>query len=612
MEGLNRQGRSLSDHVHQRHTQKDQFPKGMTCLRPLTLTLLLLVAMPAQGVLVGVEIRGIDGDLRDNVRNRLGIVAVEGDEKVPDSHVAWLHGQAPEEIRRALEPFGYYRADVDSELKETEKGLRAVYRVSRGEPVRVTSLEVGLEGEGGDDPELGEAIADFPLMEGDRLDHRSYESGKRRIENLLAERGYFDSSRTDGRVTVRPDQHAAEVKLVWETGPRYELGEVQFDGGQFPHEFLVRYVKFEPGTPFHQDELVKLQRSLADTDYFDQVLVNSLRDEASDARVPIRVKLTPRKRDVYSAGVGYGTDSGARVEAGFKRRWLNRRGHRLNVETAIAQRRQDLRAQYEIPVNRGNVREYTFGADITDEETDSVERQGGRLSASQSGTWRGWDRVVSLNALHERFEIGTEAERDEFDLEQDATVLYPMLRLSRTRANDPVIPSRGWRLQGYLRGGHESVLSDTSFTQLGVGAELILPGPGRDRILLRARGDTTWVDDFEALPASLRYFAGGDQSIRGFGYQELGPEDDEGNIIGGKHQLLASAEYERMFSERWGMAVFADAGNAFNDTDLEVEAGVGAGVRWRSPVGMVRVDLATPVTEPGTSIHLHLVIGPDL
>lgn len=612
MEGLNRQGRSLSDHVHQRHIQKDQFPQGMTCLRPLTLTLLLLVAAPAQGVLVGVEIRGIEGELRDNVRDRIGVAAVVDDEDVPDSHVAWLHGRAPEEIRRALEPFGYYRAEVESELKETDKGLRAVYQVRRGEPVRVTSLEVRLVGEGGGDSALSEAVTDFPLKEGDRLDHRRYESGKRRIENLLAERGYFDSNRTVSRVIVRPDQLAAEVELVWETGPRYELGEVQFDGGQFPHEFLARYVRFEPGTPFHQDELVTLQRSLADTDYFEQVLVTSLREEARDERVPIRVKLSARKRDVYSAGLGFGTDSGARLELGFKRRWVNKRGHRLNVETTLAQRRQDLRAQYEIPVNRGNIREYAFGADVTQEETDSVERQSGRLSASQSGTWGSWDRVVSLNLQRERFEIGTEAERDELDLKQDATVLYPMLRLSRTRANDPVIPTRGWRLQGYLRAGHESVLSDTSFTQLGVGAKLILPGPGRDRILLRARGDTTWADDFQAMPASLRFFAGGDQSIRGFGYQELGPEDDEGNIIGGKHQLLASAEYEHMFSERWGMAVFTDAGNAFNDTDLEVEAGVGAGVRWRSPVGMVRVDLATPVTQPGTSIQLHLVIGPDL
>lgn len=584
----------------------------MSFLRALTLILLWLFAGPAHAVLAGVEIQGIDGEMRDSVRNRIGIAAVVGDEEVPDSHVAWLHGRAPGEIQRALEPFGYYDADVETELNETEKGLQAVYRVRPGEPVRVTSPEIRLEGEGRDDPALQEAVDGFPLKEGDRLDHRRYESGKRRIENLLAERGYFDSSLSVGRVRVRPEQHAAEVELVWQTGPRYELGEVQFDGGQFPHEFLVRYVRFEPGTPFHQDELVNLQRTLADTDYFEQVLVNSVREEAGDKRVPIRVQLTPRERDVYSAGVGFGTDSGARVEAGFKRRWLNDRGHRLNVEAAIAQRRQDLRSQYEIPVNRGNIREYAFGADITEEESDSVERQSGQLSASQSGTWHDWDRVVSLNAQRERFRIGTEAERDRLDDEQDATMLYPMLRLSQTRANDPVVPTRGWRLQGYLRGAHESLLSDTSFTQLGVDAELVLPGPGRDRILLRARGDTTWVDDFRALPASLRFFAGGDQSIRGFGYQELGPEDDEGNIIGGKHRLLASAEYERMFTERWGMAVFADAGNAFNDTDLDVEAGVGAGVRWRSPVGVVRVDLATPVTEPGTSVQLHLVIGPDL
>lgn len=584
----------------------------MTVVRVLTLTLLWLFAGPVQAVLAGVEIKGIEGELRDNARNRLGITAVVADEDVPDSHIAWLHGRAPDEIRRALEPFGYYDADVESELERTEEGLRATYRVRPGEPVRVTSREIRLEGQGASDRELIAAVEEFPLEEGDRLDHRGYESGKRRIDNLLAERGYFDSSRDTSRVNVRPDELAAEVELVWDTGPRYELGEVQFDGGQFPHEFLARYVQFDPGAPFHQDELVRLQRSLSDTDYFEQVLVNAARGDTRDRRVPVRVKLRPRKRDVYSAGVGFGTDSGARVEAGFKRRWLNKRGHRLSIDTAIAQRRTELRSQYEIPVNRGNIREYAISADIVDEETESVERQSGVLSASQSGTWRSWDSVWSLNLRRERFQIGTEAERDRLDEEQDATMLYPMLRLSRTRGDDPVIPRRGWRLEGYLRAGQEALLSDTDFAQLGVSAKWILPGPGRDRILLRAQGDTTWVDDFQALPASLRYFAGGDRTIRGFGYQELGPEDDEGRIIGGKHRLLASAEYEHMFTERWGMAVFADAGNAFNDTDMEVEAGAGAGVRWRSPVGMVRVDLASPMTESGASVQLHIVIGPDL
>lgn len=584
----------------------------MTAIRPFTLVLLSLFAGPAWGVLAGVDIQGIEGELRDNVRARLGILSVVGDEGVPDSHIAWLHDQAPGEIRRALEPFGYYRADVDSELNRTEQGWRAVYRVRAGEPVRVTDLSIRLEGAGGEDPALLEALASFPLEQGDRLDHRRYETGKRRIETLLAERGYFDASQTRSRVEVRPDQLAAEVTLAWQTGPRFEMGAVQFDGGQFPHEFLMRYVDFEPGTPFEQDELVALQRRLTDTDYFEQVLVNAAREDAEGRQVPIRVTLSARKRDVYSAGVGYGTDSGVRVEGGFKRRWLNDRGHRLNIEAAVAQRRKALRGQYEIPVNRGNVREYALGADFVDEETDSVERTSGLFSVSRAGTWRGWEQVISLNLQRERFLLGEEADRDRFRQEQNATVLYPMLRLSRTRADDPVIPERGWRIQGYVRGGQEALISDTSFVQAGVDGKWILPGPGRDRILLGAKAATTWAGTFEDLPASLRFFAGGDQSIRGFGYQELGPEDDNGNVIGGKHLLLASAEYEHMFTERWGMAVFTDAGNAFNDTSADVEAGAGLGARWRSPVGMVRVDLATPVTEPGTSIQLHVVIGPDL
>lgn len=578
----------------------------------LTLILLLMFATPAGAVLVGVDVRGVEGELRDNVRKRLGIVTVQGESDVPDSHVAWLHRKAEDQIRAALEPFGYYGVTVTSRLEETKDGLRAVYEISKGSPVRVTELALELEGEGSGDRTLQGAIETFPLKKGDVLDHRLYESGKRTIANLLAERGYFEAELETHRVGVEPDAGSAEIRLHWKTGRRYAMGPVQFDGGQFSEDFMMRFVSFERGQPFEQDKLVELQRSLLDTDYFAHVGVQAVRESAEDGQVPVRVTLAARKRDVYSAGVGYGTDSGLSVQAGYRRRWVNQRGHRFRSEAVVAQRRKDLSLQYGIPVHRDNIREYAIGLDVMDEETDNVERTGAVASVSQSATWHGWDRVLSINLLRERFQLGPEAERDALEGKQDAKVLYPMLRLSKSDYDDPVIPAEGWRLDGYLRGGTESLVSDTSFVQVGLGARLIVPAWRRDRVLLRGEAATTWSGDFEDLPASLRYFAGGDRNLRGFGYQELGPENDRGEVIGGKHLLLGSVEYEHMLTEKWGVATFVDAGNAFNDTDFDAEVGTGIGVRWRSPVGTVRLDVAAAVTEPGDPVRFHLVIGPDL
>lgn len=578
---------------------------------PLGLCLLTL-SLAARAVLMDVSIQGINGELKDNVQKHLGIVQVIKDDKVPDSHVAWLHARAPEQIREALEPFGYYRVKVDSSLDKAPGGLKATYRIDPGSPVKVTALDLSLDGAGAKDAALKSALASFPLKRGDVLDHRKYESGKREIQRLLAERGYFDAELTTHEVKVDPDALSAEIHLHFHTGPRYQLGPVQFDGAQFPAEFMQRFVDFEQGDPYEQSKLLSLQKTLLDTDYFANVNVNAVRDSAQGLEVPVRVTVSPQKRNVYSAGVGYGTDTGARVQGALERRWVNRHGHRLRVEAQVGERKSGVDAQYGIPVHRGNVQQYALGASYKDEQSDTVDSRSAELSVSQVASWHGWDRVIALKALLERFKLRTGAQPDELNGTQDATVLYPVLRLTKSRSNDPVVPTRGWKLEGYARAGLDTLLSDTSFAQVGGGAKLILPAWGRDRILLRADAATTWADKFDRLPPSLRYFAGGDYSVRGYDYQSLAPTNDQGTVIGGKYLLVGSAEYDHMFTEHWGLALFSDAGNAFSGTHFNPEAGTGVGLRWRSPVGMVRVDVASAVTEPGNPLQLHVVIGPEL
>jgi translocation and assembly module TamA len=123
------------------------------------------------------------------------------------------------------------------------------------------------------------------------------------------------------------------------------------------------------------------------------------------------------------------------------------------------------------------------------------------------------------------------------------------------------------------------------------------------------------VGDFDKLPPELRFFAGGDRSIRGYGFQTIGPQNENGLVVGGRYLAVASAEYEYYFTRNWGIATFVDAGDAFSTFgNFRTRIGSGLGLRWRSPVGMLRADIGTPVHDPDgkTGIELHLVIGPDL
>ena len=163
-----------------------------------------------------------------------------------------------------------------------------------------------------------------------------------------------------------------------------------------------------------------------------------------------------------------------------------------------------------------------------------------------------------------------------------------------------------------IRGAVETFLSDISFVQASVNAKFIRSFWENGRILVRGDLGITETSEFDRLPTSLRYFAGGDNSIRGFGYEDLGPRDEDGDVIGGKYLAVASVEYEHRIKEKWSVAGFVDAGNAFNSFSGDIEYGSGFGVRWLSPVGLIRVDLAMGLSEPDHPVRLHIVIGPDL
>jgi translocation and assembly module TamA len=186
----------------------------------------------------------------------------------------------------------------------------------------------------------------------------------------------------------------------------------------------------------------------------------------------------------------------------------------------------------------------------------------------------------------------------------------------RVRADDQLFPSKGFRLRLSLQGSPGGFASP-SLGQIQAMAKLIHPIAKGTRVLVRAEVGRIFTSDFRALPPTLRFFTGGTETVRGFGYLELGPLDNEGNVIGGPVLEVASAELDHKIFNRWAVAAFTDVGDALDSFTLSVkqgalEQGVGAGIRWASPIGLIRIDGAFAVTRPGPPFHLHLSIGPDL
>lgn len=563
---------------------------------------LALAGAVARAADVRVEIEGLDERLTTNARAHLSLVTYTEIPDLGETNVRALHARAPAELRAALEPFGYYAPEISSSLTRDGDTWVARYVVNPGEPVVVTSVDITVTGPGADDPGLRAPIEQSRVVQGAPLDHADYERTKGALLAAANERGYRDAVLAEHRIDVDVPSRSAAVRLRLETGDRYRFGPLRFEQDVLRDDVLRRYVTFAPGDPYDAKQLLELQYALYDSGYFGSVEVEPGAPDG-DA-VPIIVRAEPRLRHTYRFGVGYGTDTGARVSFGYENRRLNSRGHRAALDLRLSAPKQDIEAQYVVPLERPQTDSRALAAHATDEELGDTRSNKVELIGRDTRLLGAWQRQLYLRLANERTVIA--------DVESTSTHLVPGMLWTRTRADDPILPTRGSYIGADVHGTGSALGADTSFLRLRLDGRLVRPLGERGRTVMRLSLGTSAVGEFDELPASERFFAGGDQSIRGFDLNSLGPRDEEGKVIGGKHLLAGSLEYEHRLRGPWGVAVFVDGGNALDDFGDDLEYGAGVGARFRSPLGMLRFDIAWPLTDGDEGVHFHFGFGPEL
>ena len=577
---------------------------------------LCLCAAGAQAATVArVDIRGLGEAMTANVRSSLSLVDAIGKD-VSGRRMAYLVREAEAETREALEPFGYYSPTIRVERTRNDDASVPVIvtvTVQLGEPVRVRGFNVGIDGEGANDRYLREEIDAFRPRGGEVLDHAVYEAGKARVSRRLAERGYFDADFGQRLVEVTRADRAADIALRWNSGERYDMGTITFV--QQPlvirESLLQKLVYWNEGEYYHQGRLDRLRKSLVSLDYFGRIDIAPHPERAVDKRVPVTVALTPAKRSIYTAGVSYGTDSGAGVLGGVERRYLNSRGHKALAQLDFAQRRKTATLQYRVPAFKWLDGWYTASLQGADEQTDFIDNRRLEFVASRSGEVNKYlTATVSLHALRERWRFVPEDAVTAPDEFQYATLVFPAIQAEYIDADDRLYPRRALGGTLLLRGGVRGVGSDATFAQVHASARWFHGLGPRDRLIARGELGHTFTNALVEMPLSLRFFAGGDRSVRGYGWREIGPRRGR-FALGAENVMTGSIEYERYFNASWGGAVFVDTGSAFN-VRPDLHTGVGVGVRWRSPVGPVRVDIARGLKDPESGFTLHFNIGADL
>jgi translocation and assembly module TamA len=559
---------------------------------------------------VDIVVNGLTGDELDNVNAALSVP----DSIIQDGEVnlTWLHRferQANEKIKSALEPFGYYDPEARITLETVEQDTYRLHiKVTLGEPVRITEVHIRVNGPGSDEAALKALVASFPLKEGDVLLHPQYEQAKGELKGQALNLGYLDADFPVHKILLSQKKLSASIELVLETGPQYYFGEVHFEGaGLYPLRFLDRYLSFHTGDTFSSRELGETQLNLLNSERFSEVIVNADKTKAEGQHVPVVIKLTPSPSKHLRTGIGYGTDMGARVSLRYTDLNILHRGNELRAEANISQLLQGIGVSYIIPSLEDRDSFKSLELQFVSEDVDTYETKLLSLGANMTKSFgKGRLGTAYIKIQREKSSIASD--------EVDSFLLFPGIRFTKRHYDSVVRPTQGYRYSADIKVSSEYWGSDTSFIQLILDANTVVPLPWRLSVFASIKGGFTVLDgSIHELPASLRFFAGGDRSIRGYKYQSLGPEDENEQVIGGKHILVGNIELERALFEKWGIAAFYDIGNAFNSfSQIDFFQGAGIGVRYYSPIGSLRLDFARQIGVDDPKFRIHFTVGLEL
>ena len=563
---------------------------------------LIAAAIPASAW-AAVEIEGLDAELQRTILNSVSLSREICE--APNWRVDAQFRRTPREIRSALEANGYYSNQISSDLEFAADCWVASFQVDPGEPVLLRNVGIAVTGEGETDADFAGVLDAVMLEPGQPLVHSRYEQLKSELLNVSRRKGYAAAQFTENRIDVYPEEQSADVALIFDSGPRYGFGEIFINQDFLEPDLLTRYLDIEPGSPFDRGALSDLYNDLIDSEYFSLVNVQPLAANPDTRRIPVQVDLAPGNRLVLSYGGGFATDTGPRFRFSRLNRRLNDRGAQLSFGTELSPVLSEFLVTYRFPYGDPREEWISFDSGIKREDSDSTRSDSLEFGARRI-TKRGsdWQETQFVDLLVEDFEIADTRDR--------TTLLQPGASWIRLRADNTIRPDRGDRLYFEVSAVSDEFGSSTSFIQTVAESRWIRTVSPRARILSRIRAGATWNRDFDELPPSARYFAGGDNSVRGYEFRSQGPVDADGDVIGGDRLLVASVEYEYSLREKWSVATFFDAGNAFFKNDLNSVAGFGIGARWQSPLGPIRIDLARPLDGIERDLRLHISLGPDL
>jgi len=332
--------------------------------------------------------------------------------------------------------------------------------------------------------------------------------------------------------------------------------------------------------------------------------------------------LTPAKSHLFNVGVGYATDTEFRLSASWRTPLLNKYGHYQETKIEYSRLNPTGKFIYSIPLSHPlndvlQLKLTVENDDYADLTTKFYSAQIGRVVSKNN-----WNRKVYTRLHQEKWQYNLDADKPNFlwSEEDAAQYVIPGVTWSKTiRAGSAIDPSSGFRQTYNIEGAHLKAGSDNSFFRVHGRWNYITTLKENHRLVTRAELGAIYIDNDAQLAPSLRFYAGGDQSIRGFSYQSIGstiPSSSDPNeaipiVIGGTRLMVASIEYQYYLTNKWRVALFSDGGSVANKGEFEPVYSFGSGMHYLSPVGAIKIDFAYGINDDEKQWRLHLNLGAE-
>ncbi|MFZ2170648.1 MAG: POTRA domain-containing protein, partial [Methylococcaceae bacterium] len=427
-------------------------------LNPVTLRAALLIValcLITPSVFAEVNISGLDGDVKDNVRLMLSLEKEKCD--APEWKIRGLYAKADQEIDQGLRALGYYHAVIIKSLAFGKTCWKAGFDINPGPRVYVNDISITINGAAHDDPEFQKLRDKLLKIRGSPLDHSQYEKMKSRIESLALERGYLQGTFTERKLLIDKQLNQAQIKLVFAAGKRMVFGKVIVEQDILNPDFVEKYISIKSGEFYTSEQLAKTHNNLSKSGYFENIDIHP-DTENVDQQVPVTIKLQPRKKHHYAFGIGFDTDIGPLVSAAYENRRLNRRGHFLTSELDLSPVLSTASIEYNVPLNNPVSDSFSFGGGLKREDTDSFDTTSAKLSGRlKHALDSGWKQTLFLDLDYEDFTIGSTRTK--------TLLLVPGGSWLKSVSNEPLRPNRGYRAKFDVSGSYKNPLSDVSFLQ---------------------------------------------------------------------------------------------------------------------------------------------------